>query len=236
MKPWICRWSLSAHTCGCEWADLPQAVRRSCLLGALSAWISCAFLLKSPHRKIDGKLLRVREGAAQQTAWESQGGNWVLVGWRSDVFGVIGGFLLRWFQASTASMGTGEHESPWSQALSGRSSCRCWSAELSCPTDTNAIFVQGMIKAKVATATAWHQPSAFIFYFFGLYFQMWRRAKGRGKWAFGYNQIWEAELYCFGRQLGPLSGVIAPVAPLPELAFFPSGWLGWKESSRRLQI
>ena len=33
-------------------------------------------------------------------------------------------------------------------------------------------------KAKVATATAWHRPSAFIFLGL-LYFQEWRRAKGR---------------------------------------------------------
>lgn len=43
-------------------------------------------------------------------------------------------------------MGTGERKSPRSQTLGGRSSCRCWRAELLCPTDTDAIFVQGMMQ------------------------------------------------------------------------------------------
>lgn len=39
------------------------------------------FLLKSLYGKIVGKLLHVREGAAQQTARESRDGNSVLAVW-----------------------------------------------------------------------------------------------------------------------------------------------------------
>lgn len=47
---------ISANVHGCERADLLQALRRSCLVGTLSAWIRCAFLL---CRKIAGNLLCV---------------------------------------------------------------------------------------------------------------------------------------------------------------------------------